>query len=106
GSEKCLDIKSEDGIHNDFARAQLWNCSGAAEQNFSFAFAQTAGSGVNYYYITTTGSKCLEYHNAGTGNGTQVDQITCGLRPEQLWYLTSNGDGTYTVHNLLGGCLD
>lgn len=105
-SGKCLDIKSEDGINRDLSRAQLWDCDGASVQNFTFAFVQTSGSGQSYYYITTAGSKCLEYRSAGTANGTQVDQFSCSLRPEQLWYLTFNGDGTYTVHNLLGNCLD
>jgi hypothetical protein len=103
---KCLDIKAEDGINRDLSRAQLWDCDGASVQNFTFSFAQTAGSGQNYYYITTAGSKCLEYRGGALTNGTQVDQISCSLRPEQLWYLTFNGDGTYTVHNLLGNCLD
>jgi hypothetical protein len=106
GLSKCLDIRSEDGISNNFARTQLWDCGGQSNQKFTFAFAQTAGSGQSFYYITTAGSKCLEYHNAVIANGTQVDQVSCSLRPEQLWYLTFNGDGTYTVHNLLGNCLD
>jgi hypothetical protein len=101
-----LDIKSEDGVNNNNARAQLYHCTGAREQKFSFAFAGSSG-GQNLFYITTTGNnKCLQVRGGGSADGTQVDQFTCGPQPEQRWWLQSMGDGSYALHSLVGGCLD
>jgi len=52
-------------------------------------------------------SLCLDDYNWVTTPGAEVRQWTCADVPVQDWYLTSVGDGYYTVSNRHSGlCLD
>src|SRR4051794_33374890 len=82
-SGRCLDVTGQSTANG--AQAQLWDCSGNANQRWTY----TSGKQLQVY-----GNKCLDASNQGTANGTNVIIWDCNGRANQQWNL--NADGTVT----------
>ena len=92
GSGRCADLNDNTIVNG--TQAQLWDCSGGANQ----VYTQTSRAEMVVY-----GNKCLDAYNNGTSNGTVVDIWDCNGGANQKW--TVHSDGTITS-NLSGLCLD
>ncbi|MET8577723.1 ricin-type beta-trefoil lectin domain protein, partial [Streptomyces sp. NPDC005012] len=90
GSGRCLDVPSSSTT--DGTQIQLWDCNGAANQQWS----HTSTGELRVY-----GNKCLDA--AGTGNGAKVQIYSCWGGDNQKWRLNSNGSITGVQSGL---CLD
>ncbi|MBO1331416.1 endo-1,4-beta-xylanase [Streptomyces sp. VRA16 Mangrove soil] len=90
GSGRCLD--DPNSSVTDGTQLQLWDCSGAANQQWTYT---SAGE------LRIMGDKCLDA--AGTGNGATAQIYTCWGGDNQKWRI--NADGTITGVQS-GLCLD
>ncbi|GKQ41342.1 ricin-type beta-trefoil lectin domain protein [Streptomyces sp. A012304] len=89
-SGKCLDVKG--AATADGTAAQIWACSGGANQLWS---AYTDGT------LRSMG-KCLDAAGGGTANGTKVQLWSCHGGSNQVWQPYNGG-----YRNLASGrCLD
>jgi hypothetical protein len=91
-SGRCLDVTGQSTANG--ALAQLWDCSGNANQRWT----STSSKQLQVY-----GNKCLDASNNGTSNGTSVIIWDCNGGTNQQWNL--NADGTVTGVQS-GLCLD
>jgi non-reducing end alpha-L-arabinofuranosidase len=91
-SGRCLDVAGQSSANG--AQAQLWDCSGNANQRWTY----TSGRQLQVY-----GNKCLDASGQGTGNGTNVVIWDCNGQSNQQWNV--NTDGTITGVQS-GRCLD
>ncbi|MER7273776.1 RICIN domain-containing protein [Dactylosporangium sp. NPDC000244] len=104
----CMDMKSEDPAEG--ARAQLWNCTHVAEQQFILVGASGPVLGLQTIRSKSAG-KCLAV--AGTTAGSGIIQHTCYSGPvpnpggsftqAENWDLRTTGE---IVNELTGMCLD
>ncbi|WP_410672900.1 non-reducing end alpha-L-arabinofuranosidase family hydrolase [Amycolatopsis sp. cmx-4-68] len=92
GSGRCLDVPN--GGQTDGAYLQIYDCSGGANQQWTFT---TAG------LLTVAGGKCLDVPGSATAAGTRVQIWTCHGGANQQWRV--NSDGT-VVAVQSGLCLD
>jgi hypothetical protein len=85
---------------------------GATATKTPTATATSNGTGAvanGLYTVTNTNSgKCLDASNAGTANGTIVQQWTCNGSAAQQWQFTGTDSGYFKVatHNNTGQVLD
>lgn len=57
-----------------------------------------------WYHVTNSHSgACLDAADRGTGDGTALQQWSCGTGANQSWQFRPAGDGTYQVVNRNGG---
>ncbi|MFD6246338.1 non-reducing end alpha-L-arabinofuranosidase family hydrolase [Streptomyces roseolus] len=91
-SGRCIDIPASTTANG--TRAQLWDCSGRANQRWT----RTAGKQLKIH-----GDKCLDAKGKGTANGTAVVVWDCNGGANQQWNV--NTDGTITGVQS-GLCLD
>ncbi|MFB9446815.1 glycoside hydrolase family 27 protein [Dactylosporangium vinaceum] len=91
-SGRCLDVPNSSTTNG--VQAQLWDCSGAANQTWT----ATAAKQLQVY-----GSKCLDAYNRGTTNGTAVVIWDCNGQTNQQWSVNANGTITSVQSGL---CLD
>lgn len=108
GSNRCVDIRSEDAAGG--ARAQLWQCYGSPNQRFTLLKVGTTSSGRPYFQIVNQKAPylCLEVRGSSRANGAQVDQIGCSQDGNQFWYwgTPSRGVNLPLVNLNSGKCLD
>ncbi|HEX8628962.1 MAG TPA: endo-1,4-beta-xylanase [Catenuloplanes sp.] len=78
-SGRCLDVPN--GSQVDGTRAQIWDCSGNANQRWT---ATAAGE-------LRSGGVCLDARARGRTPGTVVDLYRCNGGPNQKWNLNTNG---------------
>jgi hypothetical protein len=108
GSNKCVDIRSEDAAAG--ARAQLWQCYGSPNQRFTLLKVGTMSTGRPYFRIVNQKAPylCLEVRGSSRANGAQVDQIGCSQDGNQFWYWGTPHRGvSLPLVNLDSGkCLD
>ncbi len=91
-SGRCIDIP--DSATANGTRAQLWDCSGQANQRWTY----TAAKQLKVY-----DNKCLDAKSKGTTNGTSVVIWDCNGGANQQWNLNTNG----TIAGVQSGlCLD
>ncbi|WP_329113456.1 non-reducing end alpha-L-arabinofuranosidase family hydrolase [Streptomyces sp. NBC_01465] len=91
-SSRCLDVDSSTTANG--TRAQLWDCSGQANQRWTY----TSGKQLTLY-----GNKCLDAQAKGTTNGTAVVIWDCNSGTNQQWNVNTNG----TISGVQSGlCLD
>ncbi|MFI8105290.1 non-reducing end alpha-L-arabinofuranosidase family hydrolase [Streptomyces sp. NPDC086023] len=93
GSGRCLDVPGSAASTANGAQAQLWDCSGQANQRWT----HTAARQLKVH------DKCLDAKGKGTTNGTPVVVWDCNGGANQQW--TLNTDGTITGVQS-GLCLD
>src|SRR4051794_20440550 len=74
GSGRCLDVPSSS--QTDGALLQIWDCNGAANQQWSL----TASNQLVVY-----GNKCLDVPGRATTAGTRVEIWTCNGGTNQQW---------------------
>ncbi|MEV0829312.1 ThuA domain-containing protein [Nonomuraea rubra] len=91
-SNRCLDISGASQANG--AAAQLWDCHGQANQQWTSTGAQE---------LRVYGGKCLDVNGAGTADGTAVIIWDCNGQNNQKWRL--NADGTITAVGA-NKCLD
>ncbi|MGW3346230.1 ThuA domain-containing protein [Nonomuraea rubra] len=91
-SNRCLDISGASQANG--AAAQLWDCHGQANQQWTSTSAQE---------LRVYGGKCLDVNGAGTADGTAVIIWDCNGQNNQKWRL--NTDGTITAVGA-NKCLD
>lgn len=114
GDRLCIDVKSEDNYNADGARAQQWNCTGVAEQQWLLEDVSSIYGIPNAYRIKSQRSgKCLDESQGGSafggpsgphGEGTQIRQYQCFTEQSETWVFNLS---TNEVVNLLSGlCLD
>ena len=88
----------------DGAVIEQWECTGAANQNWTL---RDAGSG-QVRLVAQHSGKCVQPVGGGTANQTGLEQRTCDAAPAQLW--TRRGAATageyHFVHVPSGRCLD
>jgi glucosylceramidase len=90
-ADRCLDVT--DGSSSNGAAIQIWDCTTAANQQWT---AATDGT------IASLG-KCLDVAGAGTTNGTQVQLYDCNGTAAQQWRIGFEGE----IRNPASGrCLD
>jgi endo-1,4-beta-xylanase len=93
---KCLDVRAQDNYFSPGARIQQWDCSGAAEQQWSFHPYATVpmpgnpGVNITLYQIKSQRSGLCMEADAG-GVHAQIRQDTCGNGQvpdlaHQLWW--------------------
>ncbi|MEU7018314.1 non-reducing end alpha-L-arabinofuranosidase family hydrolase [Streptomyces sp. NPDC046385] len=82
-SGRCIDIP--DSATANGTRAQLWDCSGQANQRWTHTAAKQ---------LKVHDNKCLDAKSKGTTNGTSVVVWDCNGGANQQW--TVNADGTIT----------
>ncbi len=108
GSNKCVDIRSEDAAAG--ARAQLWQCYGSPNQRFTLLKVGTTSSGRPYFQIVNQKAPylCLEVRGSSLTDGAQVDQIGCSQDGNQFWYwgTPSRGVSLPLVNLYSRKCLD
>jgi hypothetical protein len=85
-SNKCLDVRAQDGFYSPGARVQQWDCSGVPEQEWQLHPYATAPSPYNpavsvtiFQIQSERSGLCMEV--AGTGIHALVRQNTCGTGP-------------------------
>ena len=91
-SGRCLDVPNSSTTNG--TQAQLWDCTGAASQTWTY----TAASQLMVY-----GNKCLDASGRGTTNGTAVIIWDCNGQTNQQWNVNANGTITGVQSGL---CLD
>ncbi|GGY56047.1 non-reducing end alpha-L-arabinofuranosidase family hydrolase [Streptomyces tanashiensis] len=91
-SGRCIDIPVS--ITANGTQAQLWDCSGQANQRWT----HTAGKQLKIH-----GDKCLDAKSKGTTNGTAVVIWDCNGGTNQQWNIHTNGTITGVQSGL---CLD
>jgi hypothetical protein len=110
-SGKCLDVRAQDNFFSPGARIQQWDCSGAAEQQWSFHQYATVpmpgnpGLSIFVYQIKSQRSGLCLQADAG-GIHPLIRQDTCGTGAvsdltHQLWWSRSVvGTGTVNLKPL------
>lgn len=89
-SGRCVDVN---GTANN-ARARLWDCNGAASQQWTHT---------DELQLVVYGNKCLDASGAGTANGTAAIIWDCHGGTNQQWNVNTNG----TIISVQSGlCLD
>jgi hypothetical protein len=109
GSNKCLDVRSEDNYYLDHARVQQYHCTGASEQKWALRFQGDFGNGPVYLLQSQRSGKCMEVQNDSVLTGAQVDQFTCNFSNSQFWRFMNVDipSRTYVLRNSYSGkCLD
>lgn len=91
-SGRCIDIP--DSAPANSARARLWDCSGQANQRWTYTAAKQ---------LKVHDDKCLDAKGKGSTNGTPVVIWDCNGGANQQWNI--NTDGTITGVQS-GLCLD
>ncbi|MFC4532084.1 RICIN domain-containing protein [Sphaerisporangium dianthi] len=89
---RCLDVAN--ASQSNGAQAQLWDCNGQANQQWT----PTSAKELRVY-----GNKCLDANGQGTVDGTQIVIWDCNGGTNQQW--TLNTDGSITGVQS-GKCLD
>jgi hypothetical protein len=116
GSDRCLDVRKQDDYYHANARVQIWDCSGALEQQWSsrvYGVEPPSGEfGVRkklYQIVNLRSGMCLEVRDAGTSVGREIDQFPCitpggsiDVSTNQLWQVDSLGiSGAIPKYSLL-----
>jgi Ricin-type beta-trefoil lectin domain-like len=85
-SNKCLDVRAQDGFYSPGARVQQWDCSGVPEQQWQLHPYATVPSPYNpavsvtiFQIQSERSGLCMEV--AGGGSHALVRQNTCGTGP-------------------------
>ena len=90
---KCIDDTGNATSNGN--KIQIWDCNGAAAQNWT---AEADGT------VRIGGTHCLDVTNGGTANGTKIQLWSClSGDANQQWQPTSNGS---LVNPQSGKCLD
>ncbi|MEU7600635.1 non-reducing end alpha-L-arabinofuranosidase family hydrolase, partial [Streptomyces sp. NPDC041003] len=79
-SGRCIDVPVSTTANG--TQAQLWTCSGQANQRWTY----TDGKQLKIH-----GNKCLDAKNKGTTNGTAVVIWDCNGGTNQQWNINTNG---------------
>ncbi|MFD7450555.1 ricin-type beta-trefoil lectin domain protein [Kitasatospora sp. NPDC059827] len=95
GAGKCLDVAG--ASTSPGAQAQIWGCTGAANQ----LFTRTSAGELAVY--SGTARLCLDAYDKGTANGTKVVVWTCNGQSNQQWAFNADGSVTGVQSGL---CLD
>ncbi|GIG69224.1 endo-1,4-beta-xylanase [Phytomonospora endophytica] len=95
GSARCLDVPNSSTTPG--TRVQIWDCSGAANQQWTY----TSAGELSVYTGDTR--RCLDASGGGTANGTAVIVWNCHGGANQKWTLNTNGTVTGQTSGL---CLD
>ena len=109
GSNKCLDMKAEDGGRNG-SRVQTWQCYGSSNQRWTLYPVGKTSTGATYFQIISQapGHLCMEVRSSSVSNGAQVDMVGCSQDGNQFWRWGSGGIG-YSLPLISlnsGKCLD
>ncbi|GAA1027622.1 hypothetical protein GCM10009557_09730 [Virgisporangium ochraceum] len=104
----CTDMKSEDPAEG--ARAQLWTCSGASQQQFILVVASGPVPGLETIR-SKSARKCLTVTGTTAGSGVVQHECYSGPVPNptgsfthaENWDLRTTGE---IVNQLTGMCLD
>ncbi|KEF05151.1 MULTISPECIES: non-reducing end alpha-L-arabinofuranosidase family hydrolase [Streptomyces] len=91
-SGRCIDIP--DSVTANGTPAQLWDCSGRANQRWTYTAAKQ---------LKVHDNKCLDAKNKGTTNGTSLVVWDCNGGANQQWNINTNGTITGVQSGL---CLD
>jgi len=103
---------SEDGLHNENARLQIYHCTGVSEQEYILVQANTGSAVIPGYFEIkpqSDPSKCLIPSSRSAfngqpvpnGQGAQVIQQTCALfAQDQNWTFKSTNE----IVNQFWGC--
>lgn len=82
-SGRCLDVRGASQDAGTIAIA--WDCSGAANQQWSLPAVGSAGE------VRVYGARCLDDFGAGGNDGDVIGIWTCNGQANQQWTLTSAG---------------
>ena len=91
---RCIDIPGSATATTNGTRAQLWDCSGQANQRWTYSAAKQ---------LKVHDNKCLDAKSKGTANGTSVVIWDCNGGANQQWNINTNGTITGVQSGL---CLD
>ncbi|MCE4557811.1 RICIN domain-containing protein [Pelomonas cellulosilytica] len=100
-SSKCLDVP---GFSSSSGTALVqWNCSGGANQQWSF---EAAGGGWSRVKISHSG-QCLDIASQSTAGGVALIQATCNGDTSQQWVTEDMGSGYLRLKSRFSGlCVD
>lgn len=97
-SGRCLDVPG--GSNSNDLQLEIDTCNGSASQSFTLgALSNSVASGAWYEVINQTSGMCMSDTGSGTGNGTALDQVTCGSVPDQGWQFEPTNNGYYAAYN-------
>jgi hypothetical protein len=97
---KCIDVVN--GTDADQTPVQLFNCTGASNQQWQQGWAGDHLDGTLTIFPGDN-PKCLDVVGGGTANGTKVQIYACNGGPNQQWVLNPNGS---VMNPQSGRCLD
>jgi hypothetical protein len=89
-SGKCME--TYESQLNDFANVDQYQCNGTATQEWIAIPIGNSGYRYfeNYNSYLHNGAECLDVHESGTADGTNIDQYQCDGTPAQQWYVGSS----------------
>ena len=109
GSNKCLDVRAEDG-GGIGSRIQTWQCYGSANQRWTLYPVGRTSAGETYFQMISQapGHLCMEVRGSSFSDGAQVDQTGCSQDGNQFWKWGRGNVGyNLPLVNLNSGkCLD
>jgi hypothetical protein len=79
-SGRCIDVPNSTTTNG--TQVQLWDCSGGANQRWTYTAAKQ---------LTVYGNKCLDASGGGTANGTTVIIWDCHGGLNQQWNVNADG---------------
>jgi len=84
-ARSCIDVRTEDGIHNNGARTQNYHCTDSATMRWRL---DAVGDGF-YRIVNKASGKCMDVAGALTERGILIQQWDCVPVPQQqfqaLW---------------------
>lgn len=94
----CLNVPG--GSNTNGIQLQIEACNGSSSESFVMgAISNNIVSGASYVVVNQTSGMCLTDTGSGTGNGTALDQQTCGSLPDQIWQFWPTSNGYYAAFN-------
>ncbi|WP_230686661.1 RICIN domain-containing protein [Catellatospora vulcania] len=91
-SGRCIDVPN--GTTANGTQVNLWDCSGAAQQRWTYTASKQ---------LTVYGNKCLDATGQGTANGTRLVIWDCNGQANQQFNVNANGTITGVQSGL---CVD
>lgn len=100
GTNKCLDVRAQDGYYNVGARVQQWNCTGVQEQQWrAVQINSIDGFHPTWEIVSQRSGLCLG-RGAFAVDGQQAIQMPCDGSRQVGWYAGDLGDGNHDLVNI------
>jgi len=100
GTNKCLDVRAEDGYYNVGARVQQYHCTGVQEQKWrAIQINSIDGFSPTWEIVSQRSGLCLG-RGAFAVDGQQAIQMPCDGSRQVAWYVGNLQNGNYDLVNI------